>query len=1119
MVPCCAVCVAGADDKPQRANESLKSIQGVPAAATLPSKVLDETPRIRALCDEARDLIDGGDAERASEVLDAALNTGEGDYFEVHYLLARAKARSERFGEARAAASVAARLRPGAADVHYLLGNLHRRQRNRDQAIRHYRTATLAAEREPNNVRVTAAWFRLGEVLAREGYLRAAAEAYERFDVAIWDSHAEHRGSQEVSVLIRSLPRGAVELRLDLLHRAGRDGEAIATASWALEHLPADARLERLYARALMDGGEAVRALTYCRERIADGKPWRLLRTAVSAARAAGRLGEWIDNTVTAVKEDRDVDLALSLARTLDAGESHAAAVRIWEALSVRRPLDAEVGWSLAAAHKRAGNLREALASLIAYVRADPESNDAPHARLADWLATFEASDEFAELVGGFRKQAEADYATDFVLGSVAAAAGQRALAEKLFGAALASRADFALAHVAWGRMLLAAYQWEPAADHARQALEINPKLPAAHFVLGEALDGLDRTQECEQAFKKAIELRPDEPAYALALARHHRRVGPAVAAQRYYHQAFSLAPRSAEAAEGLVQSYLGSNKLEIARTQFKKCEQAGVEEGALRRMRTLLRLADDGFGQAQLDELRRQLELHPDDLSTGLFLGRVLFTMGQVAEAAEVARKIRASAPNEERVLILLSRVLKEQLEYEQAADILQRLAERYPNRRKVLARLADLYLADFRLEEARRVLRHMLELDGELGTRQLLLGSYVEFAEFDVALGLLDEWLAEEPSAEALFFNRLDVLVKAGRADEAVEAASKWLSDSPADPVRRRFFVNTCLAAAQFERAERTVRKWLEDASGDVALTGVLVDVLLAGERADDALRVVDSFRPQRKNVEYEWRFWRARCLSAAQRTDEALSEIDAMMDERLFRSRADLSARGRGVLVLILLDARLYERGLRRCADWLSEQRPGNHPARFEVLLHRHRFLQAAEREEEWTELSERMLKFNIIETGLTPISFRRVQFGLKNDLGYTWVDAGKNLKRAAHMIREAVADQPWNPAYLDSLGWAYYKTGEFAEARKHLLRSLRLPGGADPVVQDHLGDAEYRLGDVKSARDGWQKAVELIEREDREDSPLPGRIELKAALTSKLGALEASAKPAVAPTGKE
>jgi hypothetical protein len=46
------------------------------------------------------------------------------------------------------------------------------------------------------------------------------------------------------------------------------------------------------------------------------------------------------------------------------------------------------------------------------------------------------------------------------------------------------------------------------------------------------------------------------------------------------------------------------------------------------------------------------------------------------------------------------------------------------------------------------------------------------------------------------------------------------------------------------------------------------------------------------------------------------------------------------------------------------------------------------------------------------------------GADNDLGFLWADANKHLDRALKMIVTAVAAEPENRAYRDSLGWVYY-----------------------------------------------------------------------------------------------
>lgn len=92
---------------------------------------------------------------------------------------------------------------------------------------------------------------------------------------------------------------------------------------------------------------------------------------------------------------------------------------------------------------------------------------------------------------------------------------------------------------------------------------------------------------------------------------------------------------------------------------------------------------------------------------------------------------------------------------------------------------------------------------------------------------------------------------------------------------------------------------------------------------------------------------------------------------------------------------------------------------------------------------------------------------------NDLGYLWADQGKNLERALDMVQRAVAGDPENGAYRDSLGWAYYRLGKYDQALVELNKAL----GDDPdgVILDHLADVYLAQGKLNEARDHWQKSV--------------------------------------------
>lgn len=99
------------------------------------------------------------------------------------------------------------------------------------------------------------------------------------------------------------------------------------------------------------------------------------------------------------------------------------------------------------------------------------------------------------------------------------------------------------------------------------------------------------------------------------------------------------------------------------------------------------------------------------------------------------------------------------------------------------------------------------------------------------------------------------------------------------------------------------------------------------------------------------------------------------------------------------------------------------------------------------------------------------------GVNNDLGYLYADEGTNLEKAEKMIRLAVAAEPDNPAYLDSLGWVLFKLEKFKEAKSVLEKSNADPDYQDSTIIEHLGDVQQALNEPDIAVKTWQKALDI------------------------------------------
>jgi tetratricopeptide (TPR) repeat protein len=114
---------------------------------------------------------------------------------------------------------------------------------------------------------------------------------------------------------------------------------------------------------------------------------------------------------------------------------------------------------------------------------------------------------------------------------------------------------------------------------------------------------------------------------------------------------------------------------------------------------------------------------------------------------------------------------------------------------------------------------------------------------------------------------------------------------------------------------------------------------------------------------------------------------------------------------------------------------------------------------------------------------------------NYLGYMWAERGLNLVEALQLIEKAVALEPKNAAYLDSLGWVLYKLNRPAEALGWLQKAIEHSQEADATLYDHLGDVYANMDKLPEAREAWRKSLSL---------------EPNTEIEKKIGAREASEK---------
>ncbi len=95
---------------------------------------------------------------------------------------------------------------------------------------------------------------------------------------------------------------------------------------------------------------------------------------------------------------------------------------------------------------------------------------------------------------------------------------------------------------------------------------------------------------------------------------------------------------------------------------------------------------------------------------------------------------------------------------------------------------------------------------------------------------------------------------------------------------------------------------------------------------------------------------------------------------------------------------------------------------------------------------------------------------------NYLAYSWTERHQNLPLARQMIQRAVAQQPNDPAMIDSFGWIMLRQGDVPGAVQQLEHASELDP-EDATINNHLGDAYRAAGDKLDALFQWRRALTL------------------------------------------
>ena len=479
-------------------------------------------------------------------------------------------------------------------------------------------------------------------------------------------------------------------------------------------------------------------------------------------------------------------------------------------------------------------------------------------------------------------------------------------------------------------------------------------------------------------------------------------------------------------------------------------------------------------------------------DLQVDLTLARLYLRTDAVDDATVLLEQLVRDEPGVTEISLLLSQAYEQAGRHDVALETLETAVITGRPSYRALARLGEMYEQRRRWREAAGAYAQAVALNPRNATvRRRLARALLEFGELDRARGVLQELIEMRPRDAASLHLSAEVELELNNFTEAESIARRLVELEPEGlrgpfvlaqvHSRRREYrlVVDTLQPLVDQGRSRDVRP--ERLARSISLLGFAQEQL--GNFREAAQVYEDALEMMPNNLAFQTRLARA--------------YVEADRHEDAARVLSDARRQHPEAVSLILIEAEIYlSRGdIERSESLLRElvETNSDDPRGFLALAS---FYSETDRSEDAVELLEtaqqrfpedNSIRFQLGATFEQNDRFLEAERAFRdllgrdpehaqalNYLGYMLADRGERLEESVTLIERAIAKDPHNGSYLDSLGWAYFKLNRFDLAES----PLRAAGDqlqTNSVVQDHLGDLLNRLEKYAEAIEAWKRAL--------------------------------------------
>ncbi len=612
-----------------------------------------------------------------------------------------------------------------------------------------------------------------------------------------------------------------------------------------------------------------------------------------------------------------------------------------------------------------------------------------------------------------------------------------------------------ALSHFSLGLLAEAGGDSAGALNHFKAAIRLDPNEDKLYAPAVAIALKLKQPDDAVRLARELVKRRSGAVDPLLLLARVYALTEHPDQAEALFRQAFVEFPQHPETPVFLAKFYLSQERRTNALETLRAA--AEVQSGNAELLHLLGTLCIDSvreMGDTPLAKttiqkgihfLQKALEIAPEDPLRWQQLGLALIAVKQPVEALHAFQKALSKVPADLPLARQIFDLLIQSGKYDEAVAACDQLAAEtatYPE-------LWLQYLSENMPEEARARLTEILATEireqpqspvshyAQLGT--LYIGAHKNQKSEDILLKALALYPDNNRLRIVLGFLNL----QQERYDEAYTGLEQVRAKSPesewsANPF---FLFNFLVAAQKSGHLEEAAKTLASTYTNNPVILNRYMQSLLTGqtpvstEGAIELLNIFHSLRPEADEALYY-----LMVLQAKQKQYEKAIETAQQFESVVQKSGETALLSGQFYYQF----ASLYERaGQLETAEKL--------------------FLKAIEMSGEVTAAAQ-------------------------NYIAYMWAERGEKLNAGLELIKKALAEDPENGAFLDTLGWIYYMQGRYPEALQELQKAKGFFSG-DPTVWEHLGDTYLKLGNRAAAIEHWGKALELAP----ESQQLIGRLE--------------------------